>query len=269
MKVILQDCINDGKIRARRTASGAWSAMRKCTVYRCENYAEAESTTGNYVGGIAGFSEGTIRSSYAKGSMTGGQYVGGIAGKGENIYDSCVIATVDGDEKLGVVLGGAEDTDSLRGNYYAEQDLGAVDGISYAGKAEPISYEAMKEISGIPKRFISFTVSFIADAKQWKQRRCLTAWKRAASSCRIFPKRRGAFGTWAAFETDTVQGDIKIECAYTPYVTVVSSMEKNESGKMSLALADGDYTDEAELHIFANAEEAALRRQRARRLCMM
>ena len=40
-----------------------------------------------------------------------------------------------------------------------------MDGISYAGKAEPISYEAMKEISGIPKRFISFTVSFIADGK--------------------------------------------------------------------------------------------------------
>jgi len=227
------------------------------TVYRCENYAEAESTTGNYVGGIAGFSEGTIRSSYAKGSMSGGQYVGGIAGKGENVYDSCVIATVDGDEKLGVVLGGAEDTDSLRGNYYAEQDLGAVDGISYAGKAEPISYEAMKEISGIPKRFISFTVSFIADGKTVETEEVPYGMETSRIKLPDIPEKKGSFGTWAAFETDTVQGDIKIECAYTPYVTVVSSMEKNESGKMSLALADGDYTDEAELHIFANAEEAA------------
>ena len=161
--------------------------------------------------------------------MTGGQYVGGIAGKGENVYDSCVIATVDGDEKLGVVLGGAEDTDSLRGNYYAEQDLGAVDGISYAGKAEPISYEAMKEISGIPKRFISFTVSFIADGKTVETEEVPYGMETSRIKLPDIPEKRGSFGTWAAFETDTVQGDIKIECAYTPYVTVVSSMEKNES----------------------------------------
>ena len=258
MKVILQDCINDGKITGKKDCVGGVVGYAESgTVYRCENYAEAESTTGNYVGGIAGFSEGTIRSSYAKGSMSGGQYVGGIAGKGENVYDSCVIATVDGDEKLGVVLGGAEDTDSLRGNYYAEQDLGAVDGISYAGKAEPISYEAMKEISGIPKRFISFTVSFIADGKTVETEEVPYGMETSRIKLPDIPEKKGSFGTWAAFETDTVQGDIKIECAYTPYVTVVSSMEKNESGKMSLALADGDYTDEAELHIFANAEEAA------------
>lgn len=258
MKVILQDCINDGKITGKKDCVGGVVGYAESgTVYRCENYAEAESTTGNYVGGIAGFSEGTIRSSYAKGSMTGGQYVGGIAGKGENVYDSCVIATVDGDEKLGAVLGGAEDTDSLRGNYYAEQDLGAVDGISYAGKAEPISYEAMKEISGIPKRFISFTVSFIADGKTVETEEVPYGMETSRIKLPDIPEKKGSFGTWAAFETDTVQGDIKIECAYTPYVTVVSSMEKNESGKMSLALADGDYTDEAELHIFANAEEAA------------
>ena len=58
MKVILQDCINDGKITGKKDCVGGVVGYAESgTVYRCENYAEAESTTGNYVGGIAGFSE--------------------------------------------------------------------------------------------------------------------------------------------------------------------------------------------------------------------
>lgn len=256
VKVILQDCINEGKITGKKDCVGGVVGYAESgTVYRCENYAAAESTTGNYVGGIAGYSQGTIRSSYAKGSMSGGQYIGGIAGKGGNVYDSCAIALVDGDERLGVVLGAAEKTDKLRGNYYAEQDLGAIDGISYAGKAEPISYEAMTALDGIPKRFISFTVSFVADGKTVETEEVPYGMETARIKLPEIPDKKGSFGTWADFETDTVQGDIEVECVYTPYVTVVSSVEKNESGKMSLALAEGNFTDEAELHIFANAEE--------------
>ena len=88
----------------------------------------------------------------------------------------------------------------------------------------------MKEISGIPKRFISFTVSFIADGKTVETEEVPYGMETSRIKLPDIPEKKGSFGTWAAFETDTVQGDIKIECAYTPYVTVVSSMEKNESG---------------------------------------
>ena len=257
MKVILQDCINEGKITGKKDCVGGVVGYAESgTVYRCENYAAVESTTGNYVGGMAGFSKGTIRSSYAKGSMSGERYIGGIAGKGGSVYDSYAIAAVDGDEKLGIVLGTAEKIEHLRGNYYAEQDLGAVDGISYAGKAEPISYEAMRALEGLPKRLISFTVSFVADGKVVSTEEVPYGMETARIALPTIPEKKGSFGTWADFTTDTVQGDIEVECVYTPYVTVVSSMEKNASGRMSLALAEGNFTNEAELHIFANAEEA-------------
>ena len=51
-----------------------------------------------------------------------------------------------------------------------------------------------------------------------------------------------------------VTEDLEIVCTYTPYITILSSVEKDTDGKLSLALAEGAFTDKAELHI--NRSEA-------------
>ncbi|MGM9917265.1 GLUG motif-containing protein [Anaerotignum sp.] len=256
MKVILQNCINEGNVLGKKDCIGGVAGYAEIgTIYQCENYGDAESTGGDHVGGIAGISEGTIRSCYAKGKMTGGRYVGGIAGKADAVFDTCAIATISGEENTGVILGGGEDLDTIRRNYFVEQELGAVDGISYEGKAEPLSYEAMKSISGIPKRFISFTVTFLADGEPIETQDIPYGKETAKIKLPAVPEKKGYFGKWQPFETETVTGDLEVECAYQPYLTTVSSTEKNESGKLSLALAEGEFTDAAELHVFENKEE--------------
>ncbi|MGN0135220.1 GLUG motif-containing protein [Anaerotignum sp.] len=256
MKVILQGCVNEGNIQGRKDCIGGVAGYAEIgTIYKCENYGTAESTDGDYVGGIAGFSEGTIRSCYGKGKMTGGRYVGGIAGKAETVLDTCAIAAVDGEENVGALLGGVEELDSVRRNYFVEQELGAVDGISYAGKAEPLSYEAMKNLSGIPKRFISLTVTFLVDGEPIETQEIPYGKETAKIKLPAIPEKKGYFGKWQPFETETVTGDMEVVCEYQPYLTTISSVEKNESGKLSLVLAEGEFTDTAELHAFANKTE--------------
>lgn len=256
MKVILQNCINEGNILGRKDCIGGVAGYGEIgTIYGCENYGDAESSSGDYVGGIIGKSEGTIRKCYAKGELTGSRYVGGIAGKAESISDSCAIAAVSGDESIGAILGGTEEMDTIRRNYFVGQELGAIDGISYTGKGEPVSYEAMKNIDGIPKRFLSFTVTFLAEGEVAETMEVFYGEKTAEIKLPVVPRKEGYFGKWEPFETETVTGDLKVECEYQPYITLVSSAEKNENGKLSLALAEGRFTDEAELHIFENTTE--------------
>lgn len=256
MKVILQDCVNEGNISGRKDCIGGVAGYGEIgTVYGCENYGNAESSGGDYVGGIIGKSTGTVRKCYAKGELNGGRYVGGIAGKAEGLTDCCAIVDVEGEENIGAILGGTQELEQVRRNYFVEQGQGAVDSISYAGKGEPVSYETMKTIEGIPSRFISFTVTFVAGDTVVETQDICYGEKTSAIKLPEIPEKKGCFGKWQAFAEDTVTGDLRVECEYIPYVTVVSSEEKNETGKLSLVLAEGTFTDAAELHAFAVTAE--------------
>lgn len=254
-KAILQACINDGEIIGKKDCTGGMVGLAEIgTVYECENYGDTESTSGNYVGGIAGKSESAIRKSYAKSKLTGKRYIGGIAGKA-NIITACyTIVNVSGEENTGAVCGDGESKDNLYQNFFVDNSLGAVDGISYKGKAEPISFEELKNISGIPARFISFTVIFIADDKVIETQDIKYGDDTARIKYPEIPKKDGHFGNWQQIEAETVTENIEVVCEYKPYITVLASSEKNKNGKLALALTEGKFTDKAELHITDSIE---------------
>ena len=83
---------------------------------------------------------------------------------GDRLLDNCAIATVDaGEEYLGAVAGDADlDDGTVRGNRFVDTGLAAIDGVSYAGKAEPVAFEVLRQESGIPTEFISFTLTLKA-----------------------------------------------------------------------------------------------------------
>lgn len=255
-KAVIQACINDGKTTGKKDCTGGIVGLAEIgTVYKCENYADTESTNGNYVGGIAGKSDAGIRRSYTKARAVGKRYVGGIVGRGSTVISSYAIARVNGDESTGAICGGGENRADLYGNFFTDNGLGAIDGISYKDKAEPISFEALSSIGGIPSRFISFGVTFVADGNTVGTQDI----KYGDSTARIkypdIPEKDGYFGVWQKPETETVTEDITLTCEYKPYITIISSAEKNESGKLAIALAEGEFTDEAELHAYVGNEK--------------
>lgn len=262
-KAVLQGCINDGAIVGKKACAGGIAGLAEIgTIYECENYAEIELENGGYAGGIAGKSGAAIRRSYAKSAVTAKSYVGGIAGKGEIITASCAISEVSGDESIGAVCGGTEDLDSLYKNYYLDNGLGAVDGVSYISKAEPISYEELRGMNGVPSRFISFTVSFTADGKIIEEQAVEYGEDTARIKYPSIPKKDGFFGKWCYDGAEAVTEDIVIECEYKPYITILASDEKNSSGKLSLALAEGNFTDEARLCVSDSAKLPPVRDDR-------
>ncbi len=255
-KSILQSCTNEGHITGKLDCTGGvigYSALG--TVYRCENYGNAESSDGDYTGGIAGKSEASVRRCYAKCGIKGKRYSGGIAGKGDTVSGCCSIAAVDGKENTGAICGGTEDLNSLSQNLFADNGLGAVDGISYSGRAEPAGLDVMKGIDGIPSRFISFTVTFTADDEVVEKRYIEYGSSIAELEYPKIPEKEGHFGKWQKPDTETVIGDIEIVCEYSPYIAALESVERNGAGKLPLALAEGSFTDEAELHVTVSTEE--------------
>lgn len=256
-KAVLQGCVNEGKVTGKKDCTGGIVGLSELgTVYECENYADVESTGGNYVGAIAGKSAAQIHKSYSKSAVTGKRYVGGIAGKGNVLTSSYAICNVSGDESLGAVCGEIENLDNLYHNFYVDNGLGALDGISYKDKAESIDFWELKEKDGIPSEFINFSVTFIADGNVVER----SDIKYGDSTKRIrypeIPEKEGYFGNWEKIDGETVTENIVVNCIYEPYITVLSSVEKNESGKLALALCEGEFTDKAVLHISLSDKEA-------------
>lgn len=248
-RAILQSCINEGKITGKKDCAGGIAGKAELgTIYTCENYGDTESTGGSYVGGIAGKSDSAIRKSYAKASLSGKRYVGGIAGKCGTIASCYAIVSVYGDENIGAVCGEAGDIADLANNYYTDGGTGAVDGISYSGKAEAMAFEEIKNLPGVPKKFIGFTVTFTDGEKQIASLAMEYGEKTENIVYPEIPPKDGCFGVWQKPEAETITENLVIECEYKPFITVLSSAEKNSAGKMPIALAEGSFTDSAVLY---------------------
>ena len=255
-KAIIQSCVNNGNITGRKDCAGGIAGLAEIgTVYMCENYGNIESEKADYVGGIAGKSESSVRKSYSKSNVSGKRYIGGVAGKGDVVTECYSVSDVNGSENTGAVCGGADKIESIAENYYVDNGLGAVDGISYKGAAEPISFEELKKTDGIPENFVRFTVTFKAEEKIIETREIEYGVDTAQIIPPSVPDKDGYFGKWQKITDKTVKGNIEVLCEYQPYITILGSAEKSSDGKLSLALAQGEFTDEAELHVTKSEEE--------------
>ena len=77
-----------------------------------------QSTEGDYVGGIAGYSAGTIANCLSRVNLSGKNYIGGIAGRAETVTGSYALVAIDtASERAGAICGAYEG--EIRENYFA------------------------------------------------------------------------------------------------------------------------------------------------------
>jgi len=164
-KCVLRNNVNQGRITALKSYSGGVAGTQEIgTVLDCENYGRIISSSGDYAGGIAGYSIGYIRSSFTKAVISGVKYVGGIAGMGHSIENCYAMPNiVDTESFYGAIAGEVDDNPVLSGNYFFSNDLAGVDRINYEGMAESISYEEIKASTETPQNFDTFTITFTID----------------------------------------------------------------------------------------------------------
>lgn len=248
-KAVLQNCLNYGSITAKKDCAGGLAGrMDLGTALDCQNYGPVSSTGGSYVGGVAGWADACVRSCYAKSVLSGKDYVGGIAGWASSLRDCRAIATVTGGaEYLGAVAGGVETGGVLRDNLFVDTGLAGVDGVSYAGRAEPVPFEQLSQLPDVPVEFTSFTLTLTAEGETVAQIPFCYGEDLSRIQLPPVPEQEGCYGRWPQFDVSGVVSDVTVEAVYAPWVTVTASPEL--SGKLSLALAEGRFTQEAVLHV--------------------
>ena len=128
---VVEDCVNRGAVSAKKDhAGGVVGRMDLGAVRACESYGSVESTGGDCVGGIAGYSAATIRDCFVKCSLSGGDYMGGVLGAGgeDSVTSGCcsLVAVTQAGRCFGAIAG--TETGEYSGNRYVSDTLAGLGG---------------------------------------------------------------------------------------------------------------------------------------------
>ncbi len=255
VKAVVRDSLNRGEIVGKRNYVGGIVGKADFgVVISCESYGDVSSTGGSKVGGVAGASGYAIRSCYSLGKLSGKDQVGGIVGKGCDVFYSYAYNRLEAEgECCGSIAGTLEDTGTLYGNYYVENEWGGVDGIGYQGGATPLSYEEFGASRGIPQAFTRFHVSFRARGAGLASLECGYGEALERELIPDIPEQDGYYGVWPEFDFDCVTDNAALEAQYERWLGSLAGEQKDETGK-SLILAEGQFLPGARLET-AECEE--------------
>ena len=253
VRAVILNCSNYGVISAKKQNAGGvagWQSMG--LVKSSTNTGMLISPTGNYVGGISGLSIGYIRSSYARCEINASANAGGIAGKGSIVTDCLAMVKLSGcEEGVGTILGivgEREDENAISSNYYLKVngDPGAIDGISYSGKAEPMELDSFMSMENLPMVFQYVMVIFVADDGEIIQRPVPTGGTLDRAQIPVVPKKAGYTGTWDGLKDASLENilfDMTFMPVYTTRNCVIETEQTRENG-LPLLLLEGTFTDE-------------------------
>ena len=252
-KCVSDGNVNRGSVVARKDDAGGVVGLTELgVILHCEGYGSVSSTDGSYVGGVVGYSHSIVRESYAMCDLAGTQYVGGIAGYGTVITDcGSIVGMKDVIACSGAVAGWADvdAEDAILGNRYVHDSLGAVDGISYEGKAMPVSYEEMIRMPGLPEQFRSLKLTFMADGTVVGEVSFAYGGTVDKSQIPAVPEKIGYTGTWPAMNLTGLTRSAIVEAVYTPRQGALAADVTREGSPMSVVLIEGDFDDRTQLYL--------------------
>ena len=259
LRSVVRGCTNTGSIDVRKQNAGGivgWQSMG--LVQNCLNTGDLIAEATDYAGGIAGRSQGYIRQSFVKCVIHGDAYVGGIAGSGTIVTDCRSMAQLTGTERTGAILGFAEESRSddqqpIAANYYlcVDTDLGAIDGISYAGLAEPKSLADFMELENLPKLFRTVSVRFLLDDDRVVEIEVAPGGELKAFQIPAVPEKAGYMGVWDGLENTNLQ-NILFNMSFAPIYTAHSAVIQTELTRdngLPILLVEGSFTDQAAVSI--------------------
>ena len=158
-----------------------------------------------------------IRNCYAMSRLNGQEYVGGIAGYGVEIRDcASLVSFGDVTACCGCIAGWADmSSGSVSGNVYAHPSLGAVDGISYGGKAQALDYDSLLKTPGVPEEFADLKISFVADGELVAELPFQYGGSIDESQLPEVPEKPGYTGSWEDFDYSTLYLSDTVEAVYS------------------------------------------------------
>lgn len=246
-RAVLDGCTNKGTVSSRKDCTGG--VVGKAGLGAVKNCVSvgSVSSSGRYVGGIAGEAETPVRDCWSKGLLSGAGYVGGIAGSASELTGCRTQAQL---KKVvacsGAVAGKA---DKMEDNLFVNDELGGVDGISYAGMAEPVDMDTFLKLAGIPKELRTLTVSFVFEDGSVET--VQTEHGRSLSEEEIpdLPGKEGYTGYWDGLAgLADVRHDAVVRAVYVAVNSTAQSDQLSADGRPVLLIQGG----------FESAEEVRL-----------
>ncbi len=241
-RALVYDCINRGAVTGKNDYIGGVAGRTHMgQIKACENYGTLD-TDGSYVGGIAGQVEGSVYDSWSKCELTGEDYVGGVVGYVEDtLVDSHSLAVVNGQAYFGAIAGGMDDESTVTGNTFTHETLGGIDGISYEGKADPVSFDTLCAVKNVPKTFSELELTFRADGKVVAV--VPFQYGRGIDSLPAIPQKKGNSAAWPDLDYTYLTASRTLDAIYTPY----SSALTEDGEGLPQILVDGSFGPNAEI----------------------
>lgn len=270
LRAVILGCENSGSVTAKRQNVGGivgWMALG--LTKDCLSTGSIDAEDANYVGGVAGRSDGYVRRCSAKSAITGNAYVGGIAGEGLTVTDCRSMVQLTGSEKAGAILGlkgehsgflksESDDTDeteedTVTGNYYLTvgSDIGAIDGVSYADGAQPLEHDDFVELEGLDPIFKVISVRFVYDDGMMHTVTLAPGEALSPDSIPKLPEKAGYVGRWdglADADLSDIRFDVSFPAVYTAEWETVQSEPLGES-KLPTLLAQGQFSDNTPIQL--------------------
>lgn len=258
-KCVIANSTNEGFVTAKKDGAGGIAGYMKLGVITdSKAYGGVESTEGSYVGGVCGESLTMIRRSYALCSVSGSKYVGGIAGYGDSITDCYAMVYLDASiGRQGAIAGQIaafeneeENQGNVSGNCYVGDGIYGIDGISYAGVAEPVTYEELLTMPGLPKEFWNLTVTYRVGKVYLGSQVLGYGESLTELDFPEIPEKEGYYGVWEDVSDRIMTGNIIIDGEYVENVKVLESVCRNEehAPHMPYAYAQNAFTKDTVLY---------------------
>ena len=243
-RAVLSDCTNKGAVSARKDCTGGVVGRAGLGAVTGCISVNTVSSAGSYVGGIVGEADAPVRDCWSKGLLSGIGYVGGIAGSASELTGCRTQAQLKSVVACSGAVAGSADV--LEDNLFVNDELGGVDGISYAGKAEPIDMEDFLKLTGIPKELCTLTVSFVfedgsVEAVQTEHGRMLSE-----EEIPDLPQKEGYTGYWDGLsELENLCHDTVVRAVYVAMNSTAQSDQLGTDGRPVLLVQGGFDSAEA------------------------
>ena len=270
-KCLVTDSVNEGYVTSKKNgAGGICGYMNHGIIVDSESYGSVESTEGDYVGGICGESLTIIRRCYALCSVAGNRNVGGIAGYADTLKECYSMADVHSQNgRVGAIAGQISEYDKIgvntneetqetqeqkvTDNYYVSEGVHGIDNISYTGVAEPISYQDLLTVGGLPAQFWHLKVIYKIEDTYLGSEEVAYGERLDKLNFPQIPGKEGFYGEWPDVSDLTMNGTVVVEAEYKDNVTVVQSGASETGGNESqwqrpLALVEDIFTEDTILN---------------------
>lgn len=200
------------------------------------------------MGGVAGLCRAAVRNCFVKCALSGKDYVGGIVGisKDPAVVSGCytMVEIGGGGRCTGAVC--STETGTFSDNYYVSDTLAGLGRISYTGKAQPVSFEEMCQVDGLPDRMTRFTLRFVVEGEKIKSFDFTYGDSFGPEVFPEIPVKDGFYASWDTLDLSDLHFDKTVTAQYARYVLTLPSQASRPSGR-SVFLLDGDFDDKASL----------------------